>query len=75
MSEPVVVGSIYRTPWKPAGLFRVLKIEPASGGFGEAAFGKFVGDHPNGHRDGEVGRYPTKELVGRETTSPTPEEE
>jgi len=64
--EPVVVGKIYRTPWEPAGLFRVLQIEPAVKNSGESAFGVFVGNHPCGYQDGTFGRYPTKELEGRQ---------
>lgn len=69
MTKPpnaVVVGRIYRTPWEPSGLFRVLEIEPAWDGCAECAHGEFVGDHPKGYRDGEVGAYFTKELAGRE---------
>ncbi len=62
----VTVGRVYRTPWEPSGLFRVLEIEPAANGFEEAAFGVFVGEHPSGYLDGSAGRYFTKELAGRE---------
>jgi len=62
----VEVGRIYRTPWEPSGLFRVVAIEPARNGFEKSAAGVFVGDHPAGYKDRSFGRYLTKELEGRE---------
>lgn len=58
----IEVGRIYRTPFEPAGLFRVLEIEPGREGWDETAFGVYVGDHPAGYRDGSYGRYFSKEL-------------
>lgn len=60
--EDVVVGKVYRTPFEPSGLFRVMQVEPQGAGFGATAFGVFVGDHPNGYKYGTFGRYYVKEL-------------
>lgn len=65
MIEP---GKVYRTPWEPSGLFRVTRVDTSRGSHGEAAFGYFVGDHPKGYKDGQVGAYPCHELEGREAS-------
>ena len=65
-SDGVIIGNVYRTPFEPSGLFRVLTIEQAAWPYGETAFGVFVGDHPCGYPDGSHGRYQVKELVGRQ---------
>lgn len=67
--DAVVIGAVYRTPWEPCGLFRVLEIEPLGTGCGggPTAFGEFVGDHPCGYKDGSPGRYFVSELAGRES--------
>ncbi len=65
----VEIGKTYRTPYEPSGLFRVLEVWPANNP--ETAFGVFVGNHPSGYRDGEVGRYFTAELRDQEVLGST----
>ena len=62
----VQIGKCYRTPWEPSGVVRVLSIVSESDNIKETCMIEFVGDHPQGYRDGSIGRYPTDELEGRE---------
>lgn len=66
----VIARLVYRTPFEPSGLFKVLEVEPANNIYGQTAFGVFVGDHPAGMKAGTAGRYPVRELVGREVEQP-----
>lgn len=68
MDQQLEVGKVYRTPWEPSGLFRVVELEDGGIGGYPTAFGLFVGDHPNGYKDGSPGRYLQRELVGREVS-------
>lgn len=58
--QDIEVGKVYRTLWEPSGLFRVAVIT------GSRAIGHYVGDHPKGYKDGQVGAYYAGELL--ETT-------
>lgn len=71
-SSPLELGAVYRTPYEPAGLFRVLEIEHQGNGHGITARGVFVGDHPAGYADGAPGRYFVKELRGRKVEPCSP---
>ncbi len=64
-NENLELNAVYRTPFEPSGLFRVLEIEPQGNEYEPTAFGVFVGDHPHGYKDGSPGRYFVRELVGR----------
>ncbi len=59
-------GKIYRTPFEPSGLFRVDRLCLGHSGPESTAFGTFIGDHPKGYKNGEHGKYPVRELEGRE---------
>ena len=60
----VEVGKIYRTPFEPSGLVRVLEIESFYPGTSRrTAFIEHVGNHPHGYKDGSVGRYFADELI------------
>ena len=63
--QQLELNAVYRTPFEPSGLFRVLEIEPQGDVCEPTAFGVFVGDHPHGYKDGSPGRYFVRELVGR----------
>ena len=62
-ASSIAIGQVYRTPFEPSGLVKVIAIEPPQSGFDECAFVEFVGDHPHGYKDGSNGRYFTKELL------------
>ena len=58
----IILGHVYRTPYDPSGLVRIIAIEPPQAGYDECVFVQFVGDHPSGYKDGTNGRYFSKEL-------------
>ncbi len=62
MTDQLIPGHRYRTPWEPSGIVEVDEDE------GESVLVWHVGDHPKGYKAGTIGRYLVKELIGRETT-------
>ena len=44
----IIPGELYRTPWEPSGLVRVLEIEIIRGH--ENSIVEQVGDHPKGYK-------------------------
>jgi hypothetical protein len=57
-----MVGRRYYTPWKPSGLVEVVSVAEGLWDGRVIVAVRFVGNHPNGYRDGDFGFYLADEL-------------
>lgn len=57
------VGKKYRTPYEPSGIVQIVEVEGTNEFYSrETAIVKFIGNHPAGYKNGQIGRYFVDEL-------------